>query len=407
MEKQTVLLPQYMREFSCIGPACEDTCCAGWKITVDQKTYKRYEKVQGLESTPPLLQHLKKIEASLGSRHFAEIQLTSGSVCPFLNQEKLCSIHSQLGESYLSNLCVTYPRVSNVVDGIHQRSATMSCPEVARLALLNPNGIVFEEIQEVVDESRWEAIRIDTNDPKPVRRYFLELRKFTFEVLQNRKYPLSERLLILGMFFEELQDRLSSGEAEEVPSMISSYRNQIEQGLIKERSTSLPTSIADQMELLRKSIDMHLFNGVNHKRYLQCIMESLRGIKFMRDRVDKDSLEAYKNAYQSHYLPFMKEHEYILENYLVNNMFKKSFPVGTDIFEEYMTFIMHYALIKFHLIGLMGYHKKDFDMNHVIMLIQSYSRTFEHAFKHSRQFLSWLRENGRYNLSSLAILVKN
>lgn len=32
-----ILVPEYLDEFSCIGGACEDTCCAGWNITVDKK----------------------------------------------------------------------------------------------------------------------------------------------------------------------------------------------------------------------------------------------------------------------------------------------------------------------------------------------------------------------------------
>lgn len=41
-----ILVPEYIEDFSCIGSACEDTCCAGWNITVEKKTYQAYRKVR-------------------------------------------------------------------------------------------------------------------------------------------------------------------------------------------------------------------------------------------------------------------------------------------------------------------------------------------------------------------------
>ena len=30
-------IPDYYKEFSCIVADCEDTCCAGWQIVIDEK----------------------------------------------------------------------------------------------------------------------------------------------------------------------------------------------------------------------------------------------------------------------------------------------------------------------------------------------------------------------------------
>ena len=42
-----VRVPNYFNEFKCIASECEDTCCAGWEIVIDDETHKRYEKVEG------------------------------------------------------------------------------------------------------------------------------------------------------------------------------------------------------------------------------------------------------------------------------------------------------------------------------------------------------------------------
>ena len=39
--------PKYYENFSCIAGQCEDTCCAGWEIDIDDKSYAYYMSVPG------------------------------------------------------------------------------------------------------------------------------------------------------------------------------------------------------------------------------------------------------------------------------------------------------------------------------------------------------------------------
>ena len=48
-KKRRVLMPQYMAKFRCIGSECEDSCCVGWRVTVDEDTYKKYRRVKDPE----------------------------------------------------------------------------------------------------------------------------------------------------------------------------------------------------------------------------------------------------------------------------------------------------------------------------------------------------------------------
>ncbi len=41
-----ILIPEYMKEFQCIGSECEDTCCAGWRVSVDKDTFMKYRQVE-------------------------------------------------------------------------------------------------------------------------------------------------------------------------------------------------------------------------------------------------------------------------------------------------------------------------------------------------------------------------
>ena len=40
-------IPNYYKEFKCIADKCEDTCCAGWQIVIDEKALRHYKKISG------------------------------------------------------------------------------------------------------------------------------------------------------------------------------------------------------------------------------------------------------------------------------------------------------------------------------------------------------------------------
>ena len=33
-----IRVPEYYKDFACIGGTCIDTCCAGWEVDVDKKS---------------------------------------------------------------------------------------------------------------------------------------------------------------------------------------------------------------------------------------------------------------------------------------------------------------------------------------------------------------------------------
>jgi lysine-N-methylase len=85
------------------------------------------------------------------------------------------------------------------------------------------------------------------------------------------------------------------------------------------------------------------------------------------------------------------------------------FPLGSgnNVFEEYIMMVIHYAMIKMHLIGMAGYHKKDFSLNHVVKLIQSFAKTIEHNSLYLREVRELLRKNEYNSMAYMAILIKN
>ena len=104
----------------------------------------------------------------------------------------------------------------------------------------------------------------------------------------------------------------------------------------------------------------------------------------------------------------MAGREHILENYLVNYVFKNLFPFSGEknLFENYIMMVVHYALIKMHLIGMAAFHQ-DLTDEVVIKLIYSFARVVEHSPQYLQHVLRLLKDNGYSTLAYMAILIKN
>lgn len=413
MQKQMcqVLVPQYMKSFSCICGRCEDNCCAGWQINVDRKNYKKYQKLRGMEIKQLLDKFIVRNRSASSEREYAKIPLVEKGICPFLTDQNLCGIQLQLGEDYLPVTCASYPRVVNIVNGVLEKSAHVSCPEAARVALLNPGGIEFDQYEELSGVNDVKGV-LNTNSTKlsgQPEKYFWELRVFTIQVLQNRDFRLWERLVILGMFYNKVQDKVNDGLANGIPDYIASYTNMIEKGLFGEILQEIPSKSGIQMEMLKEIMDQRIMSGIVHVRYLECLKEFLYGIEYVGNEYVADISERYAEGYLNYYEPFMYKHEYILENYLVNYVFKNFFPFNNmerSMFENYMILVLHYSLIKMHLIGIARYNK-GLNVEMAIKLISSFARIVEHSPGYLRQMLAWARQHDYITMAYMAILIKN
>lgn len=409
--KDSILAPQYMRQFSCIGSACEDSCCVGWRVNIDQVTYSRYQKIRDPELSPLIEKHVRRNRSSPTTDNYAKIRMKPDKSCAFLTEEKLCSIQSKLGEDSLSEVCNTYPRIASQVNGVMERSATVSCPEIARLALLNRDGIEFEQISEPSQKQFRPVAGLHTWDHKAIneaQRYFWELRIFTIQVLQNRTYTLADRLIILGMFLKKADELVTNRQADQIPQAIATYTAFMNDGSLTASLASIPEQTNLQLELVKEMVDERFMQGVSNQRYLDCLRDMLLGLHYKVDTPYEDTVQAYRNGYNEHYLPFMNEHGYILENYLVNYVFQKLFPVygANHMFDNYVLLVVHYAMIKLHFIG-MGAHHQGLSINLALTCIQSFSKTVEHNALFLRRLFDLIEKNQFNTMPYMAILIKN
>lgn len=64
-------------------------------------------------------------------------------------------------------------------------------------------------------------------------------------------------------------------------------------------------------------------------------------------------------------------------------------------------------MIKMLLIGMAGFHKEDFNTDHVVKLIQSFAKTIEHNTVYLQKVFTLLKTNNLTTMAYMAILIKN
>lgn len=410
--KRPIRRPLYLKEFQCIGGACEDNCCIGWDVEIDQKTYKKYEKVKD-EGLSQLFHQciFENVDSYDSHVDYAIVELSKNNRCPFLNERQLCKIQAKLGEDYLSNVCATYPRYANEINGVVEYSATISCPEAARLILSKEEGLIFVEEEESVSLRNIINYVVNTKEHggSILVQYFVELRQFTIALLQNRKYFLWQRILLLGYFYEELQDYVDKKKTSGVHKLIEAFQEKIDRNGWKEQLASTLANPTLQLKMLKEMTNsLNTLTEIDSERYKSLMEESAKGMEISQKSSNQEQDKIYQLAYEQYYEPFMKDKEYILENYLVNFVFEDLFPASESInpFEAYGMLVIRYTLLKFHLIGIGGF-RKGLTEKVVAELIQVFSKAIEHHNTYLDSIAAYMKQKKYHSMAHMEILLKN
>lgn len=416
------LQPSSYHAFRCIGADCEDTCCIGWIVNVDKSAYEGYQRCED-STLGPKLRELVTINTDRASDdNYARIAL-SGPDCPFL-ADGWCSIQRNLGEQYLSIMCSQYPRVMNVVDDVLQRSLDLSCPEAARVMLLDPNLMQFDEEDGPPRDPRHGNLSIlrtsDATSAKPYR-YFREIRDCAIWLLQYRGFSLWKRIVILGSLCDQLQQTVDTGQNEQVPAVLEAYRDAVERDLFGAAVNSHRPQPAKQLELMLELIVGRIGSDFTAPRLLACYQKFMQSMEWSAESSLDDIGRRYLAAHQQYCAPFLSVHGYMLEHYLVSYVHRTLFPLGPQestrglsiqhiaqtIRDQYLLMMAYYGVIQMLLVGMAAFHKEDFGVDEAIQVIQAFAKAFEHSPTYPERALKVLAEKGVSDCAMMAILLLN
>lgn len=417
MQKTNAVRPDYADSFRCIGSTCEDSCCAGWQVAIDEATYEKYQSVSPGPLRVLLDANVVRTSEDTGNKipsAFARIKLLPSAECPFHNAERLCQIQVELGERFLSQTCATYPRRTFVIDKLADKTLTFSCPEACRLVLLNPD--LFTSSTGAVHRMNWD----DTKDDPTLVSYFWPIREFVVGLIRNRTYPLWQRMFLLGLFSRRLEAILRGEIKGGFLAMLKGFSEAIAQGSLRASIETLPTDLALQLGMVLELVKLRSSGTLLAPRLFECIDVFSKGIGHGPEATLQSMSTEYGAAYRLYFEPFFARHPYILENYLINMIYRRLFPFGnlmvekpserTATFEpakEFALLATDFALIKGLLIGVAGAHKEDFSVEHVVQTVQSVSKYFEHNSEFVAKAHQILVDNRLDNANGLTLLLRN
>lgn len=281
-----VRVPNYFNEFKCIASECEDTCCAGWEIVIDDETHKCYENVEG--EFGEILR--SKIVESDGENIF----LLNNGNCSFLNEKKMCEIYINLGEDHLCYTCQQFPRYTEEFLDLKEVGLSLSCPEAARIILRKAENTTFNlseedkcenEIKEELEDdlslsceninssncdlckssnlknsenskcfnlsesenrecfdlknsedsecnnSEVESFTededyFDEGIDAEVLSEFLECRNIVFNIIERNDLDLGTKAALALEFVKEVQNKIDLGDMDEIPELMEEYRDE-------------------------------------------------------------------------------------------------------------------------------------------------------------------------------------
>ncbi len=203
-DDQQIITLNYMDQFSCIGAACETHCCQGWQVNIDEKNFKTLQQAMAKnpadrEAFRKRVKRTKKNGSQTAA--YAQINLNKADqLCPFFTAEGLCEVHCRFGEETLSSTCFSYPRKLNLVHGDYELTGALSCPEIARLCLLQPESteVKIAERPDLNPQRLALLARCAANDPYQAQ--VSAIREIALEFLQLRAFPTTARLFFFSYF---------------------------------------------------------------------------------------------------------------------------------------------------------------------------------------------------------------
>lgn len=203
--------PNYYDSFHCIAGDCPATCCAGWEIGIDSKTMARYDLMEGAFGN--------RLHNSINRQRSSFLQYDKK--CIFLNEDQLCDIYQEAGPDWLCRTCKTYPRHVEVYQGEKDCSLVISCPEVARIILSNPDK-VYWTLRKFVNKN---PVKEDKDFDEQLYRLLKEARKVSLDLLQNREIPIRLRMSMTLALSHDLQRRIYGKKEQSIPEVLAKYSN--------------------------------------------------------------------------------------------------------------------------------------------------------------------------------------
>ena len=383
-----IRVPEYFKDFKCIASKCEDTCCAGWGIVIDDVTYDRYKNVQGKFG--------ERLRSEIVHEAGENIFVLKGNNCPFLNKEKTCDIYINIGEENLCYTCQQYPRYTEEFGSLREIGISLSCPEAARIMLNNDKKVTFElsENEEVVSSYN------DIN-----AQLFIELlqsRNIVMDMLQDRDIDLRKRVALALLFVDEIQEKIDESEIKEIKYVREKYSDKF--------------FLEELLEKLEEYKDNEGIKYDNIQEYFN-VFRDLKHITPNDPLGLNDVLRYFWQADEDEELYILKHKQFVeyyedkiykFENILVYFVFRYFMKAvfDYDALAKIKTAIISYMMIR-ELAVVRYIENNEFTDEDMVDIAHTYSKDIEHLEENIEALAELFETNEVFDIEEMVMALMN
>ena len=400
-----MLMPTCVSRFACIAGDCEDTCCAGWGVTLDLETFQRYQACPDPVLKPLFDRHVKRYAHSRSSQDRGHIELQDDACrsCSLLSPERLCRVQERLGERALSDTCNHYPRTFHRLAGYHQASFTLSCPEAARLALLAEDAFDFVEAEQTVSH---DFVALPRNRAGLAPEALDEVRLLLLQVLRSPDLPLGQRLKVIGGFCERLTALRGPRASRDLVELLRSFEVDLGSG----RAVAAAGGAGELLDVqaqIATSIYLQGREAFQSPHVRSVLAEVDRGLGIQQGQPpEAHRLVAAYEAGRQRLDRALAPVPWLLEHALVNDFLREVFPWGQDTpVRHFALVVIRYALLRLMLAGRAAAREDGLTPAELAETVQVASRRYGHDTAFNRKSEQSLADADWVSLERLLALV--
>ena len=383
-------VPDYFNKFKCIASECEDTCCAGWEIVIDDETHDYYKSVQGEFGG-----RLKKeiVQDDDGDNIF----VLKGNRCAFLDKNDMCDIYKELGEENLCYTCKEYPRFTEEFGSIREVGLSLSCPEAARI-ILRESKITDFKLSE--DDDMVPAYNDISYD---IFTQLLTSRKFIMKIMQNRYIELNTRISIILSFVDEVQNKIDEDKIGEIEHVRKKYSDD---NFIKSFISELE-KLKNKHEIKYKNMREYFnaYKQIDHinEKFPIIIDETVK--YFYEDNSDCQFYVEKHNEFNSYYVDKIYEFEHLMVYFIFRYFMKAVYDY--DVSAKIKFAVVSMLMIKELDVVRWIHNERNFNMDDQVKIVKMYSKDIEHSEENVESLYESFETKEIFNLENLLIMVNN
>ena len=387
MSNQSIILqPKYVADFQCAGSKCDAKCCRNlWLIDIDRETYKKYQRIKNPSMRKKILTSMQPSITRVGFK----IKFNENGACPLLCEDNFCYVQKNLGEDALSETCKLYPRRLNKIGNYQFRVLSMTCPVAAEQALLSPYGMELQQLSCEDDSAAWK-LAVKNTHSKEVSDDLaaVHIMMGGLAILQNASYTFEQRLVLLGLFLDRVEDCQQDVEA--VASLIEYYNSDV-----------------FQQEILVLWDEWHYY-PIAHQQFMEGIITVLQEEKLLLVSGPWQTMNEHHNSiYERRHKLIQEKFGSALERYWQHEWLFHGYPYSFSggFLHNYFSYLIAYEMCQLLIYSAYALDE-GWEENNILDVLGMFSKILDHRRDFSKALVKETEVFEREPLKLMQVLLR-